>query len=325
MDKLLGIKVFLAVARLGSYSTAARELGLSKAMASKHVARLESDLGVRLFNRTTRKVSLTENGAVYRDRMGEIIADIDETETLITSLNAEPVGNLRIMAPASYGAFHLTRAATEYRRLHDGVSVELVLSDRKPDLVEDGIDLAITFGELEDASYVARQIGTSRIVVCGAPKYLASHNPPGVPADLVEHNCLIYTARQRTGEWHFTVDGATTHMRVDGDFRSTAGEALRVATLQGAGLAQLPTYMVGLDIKAGRLRVLLESFEPPPRPMHVIYLHRRYLSAKVRTFVEFLRRRYDPEPYWERWAEQDVAGNTSPGVPGKVSGVYPGA
>ena len=315
MDKLLGIKVFLSVARLGSFAAAARELDISKAMASKHVARLESDLGVRLFNRTTRKVSLTESGAVYRDRMREILENIEETDNLVSSLNAEPAGNLRIMAPASYGAFHLARAATEYRRLNPGVSVELVLSDREPDLVEDGIDLAITVGELEDSNYIARQIGTSRMVVCGAPAYLANHESPASPMDLAEHDCLIYSARQRTGVWHFSMDGLPTDIPVFGNFRSTAGEALRIAALQGAGLAQLPTYMVGLDIKAGRLQILLEDYEPPPRPMCVIYLHRRYLSAKVRTFVEFLRRSYDPEPYWERWAEEEQAANPDPGAP----------
>lgn len=301
MESVESVRVFLAVARLSGFSAAAEELGISKAACSKHVARLEGDLGVRLLNRSTRSVSLTEAGTAYRDRMREILAEIEETESAISQLNTEPRGQLRVMAPTSYGSFHLARAVTDFQARYPNVSVELQLADRPADLVEEGIDLAIHVGELPDSNCVARMLARVRVVVCGAPAYLERMGTPEVPDDLARHNCLVYSVRHPTGAWQFRDRGRARQVTVTGNFRASAGEALRVAATQGCGLVQLPTYMVGLDIQAGRLQPVLEEFEPPPRPITALFLHRRYLSAKVRAFVEFLQNRYQPEPYWERW------------------------
>lgn len=301
MADLKSARVFLAVARTNGFTAAAEELGLSKAACSKHVARLEAQLGVRLLNRSTRTVRLTEAGMAYRDRMREILAEIEDTESSIARLNTNPRGQLRIMAPTSYGSFHLTRAIADYQTRFPDVIVDLLLADRAVDLVEEGIDLAIQVGELADSSYVARTLARVRIVVCGAPAYLERAGRPERPGDLRGHNCLIYSSRHPVGAWQFIVGGRKQQMIVGGTFRSSAGEALRIAAVQGRGLVQLPTYMVGLEIQAGRLQPVLEEFEPPPRPISVLFLHRRYLSAKVRSFVDFMQARYQPEPYWARW------------------------
>ncbi len=307
MDRLESVRVFMAVARLNGFSAAANELGISKAACSKHVVRLETDLGVRLLNRSTRSVGLTEAGAAYRDRMREILADIEETESVIAQLNTEPRGQLRVMAPTSYGSFHLARAITDYQAKFPEVNVDLILVDRPADLVQEGIDVAIHVGELEDSNCVARTLARVRMVVCGAPAYLDRAGRPGRPEDLLRHNCLVYSIRHPIGNWHFKVHGRDQLITVAGTFRSSAGEALRTAAIQGRGLVQLPTYMVGLDIQAGRLEPVLEEFEPLPRPITALFLHRRFLSAKVRTFVDFMQDRYQPQPYWERWVATGTA------------------
>jgi DNA-binding transcriptional LysR family regulator len=301
MDKLGSIRVFLAIAASGSFAEAARDVGISRAMASKHIGRLEDDLGVRLLNRTTRSVSLTEAGAAYRDRVRDIVDDLDETEQSIAQLSSEPRGTLRVLAPTSFGSFHLARAVADYQRQYPAVSVDFVLTERPRDLVEEGLDLAIRIGALEESSLVARKLAQARVVVCASPGYLAERGRPRRPEELEDHNCLIYSARIPLGEWPFTIDGKPVSLKVSGSLRSSIGDAIRVAAIQGCGLAQLPTYMVGLDIMAGRLEPVLEVFEPPPRPIHAVYLHRRHLSAKVRTFVAFLAERFYPNPYWEQW------------------------
>lgn len=301
MNSIQSVRVFLAVARHGGFTAAAEETGISKAACSKHVARLETELGVRLLNRSTRSVSLTEAGAAYRDRMRDILAEIDETEAAVAELNTEPRGQLRVMAPISYGSFHLARAIAEFQTRYPRVAIDLVLVDRPADLVEEGIDVAIHVGDLPDSNTVARVLAHVRVVVCGAPDYLKRAGVPESPEQLAQHNCLVYAPRHPAGTWQFRAGGRHLEVAVSGNFRSTAGEALRIAAVQGCGLVQLPTYMVGLDIQAGRLAPVLEAFEPQPRPITALFLHRRYLSAKVRAFVDFLQERYQPVPYWEQW------------------------
>ena len=305
INKLNSIEVFLKVAKLQSFTEAANQLGLSKAMVSKHITSLENTLGVRLLNRTTRRISLTEAGMAYRVRIREIMNDISETEQSISQLSSEPRGTLRVMAPTSFGSFHLARAIADYRKIYTKVGVEAVLTEREPDIIEEGLDIVIRVGVLEDSSLVARKIADARMVVCASAEYLQEFGIPSNPEVLLDHNCLIYSGRPTMGEWRFTVNGKAKKLRVKGDVRSNVGDALRIAAIQGCGLVQLPTYMVGLDIKSGRLKMVLEQYEPPAKPIHAIYPHRRHLSAKVRTFVEFLYERYQPEPYWEHWTDED--------------------
>ena len=303
MDKLNSIRVFLNVARLGSFSSAAQQLGISKAMASKHVSYLEGELGVRLINRTTRHLKLTESGTVYRDRVQSIVEDLEATESSVSKMNSAPSGTLRIMAPTSFGSFHLTRAIAEYRKRYPNVSIDLVFTGRTPDFVGEGLDLAIRTGELKDSNQIARRLTHSRLVVSASPDYLQQFGIPQVPAELTGHNCLVYSPRSPLGVWPFTIDGKAATVRVQGDVKANTADALRIAAIQGCGLTQLPTYVVGLDIKAGRLRPVLEHFEPPVHPIYAVYLHRQNLTTKVSTFVDFLHDFYQPVPYWEQWTE----------------------
>ena len=297
------MQVFLQVARLGSFSAAAEQLNISKAMASKHVSALESELKVRLLNRTTRHLSLTESGVMYRDRVTGILEELDQTELAISKMSMEPSGNLRIMAPTSFGSFHLTRAIAQYRKKYPRVRIDLVFTTRTPDFIGEGLDLAIRIGQLKDSSQIARKLSQSRLVVCGSPQYLETHGVPEKPEDLEQHNCLVFSPRSPVGAWPFTGDNGPITIRVKGDVRANVGDALRIAAINGCGLIQLPTYMVGLDLNSGRLQAVLQNHEPEARPIYAVYLHRDYLSAKVSTFVDFLYEIYNPVPYWEHWAE----------------------
>lgn len=301
MDKVMSMRVFSAVAKHASFSDAAKKLSISKAMASKHVQNLENILGVRLFNRTTRKLNLTDVGSAYYEKVDDILADIDEAELAISQLNSEPKGKLKIMAQPSFGAFHLSRALSIYLRKYPDVTTEIELSNRIPDLVEDGIDLAFYVGELDDSSFVARKIASARRVVCASPYYLKQNGTPQTPNDLYKHNCMIYAPRTALNEWEFIDHGEKIKVKVSGDIQCNDGDALRIAAIQGCGIAQLPTYMVGLDIQAGRLSALLEEYEPEKLPVYAIYNHRKYLSAKIQTFIEFMYELYQPEAYWNEW------------------------
>lgn len=297
MDKVMSMRVFSTVAKQGSFSDAAKKLSISKAMASKHVQNLEHVLGVRLFNRTTRNLNLTEVGLAYYDKVDSILSEIDETELAISQLNSQPKGKLKIMAQPSFGAFHLSRALSIYLKKYPDVTTELELTNRIPDLVEDGIDLAFHVGELDDSMFVARKIASARRVVCASPDYLKQNGIPDSPTDLLQHNCLIYSPRAAKIEWEF-ID---QKIKVSGDIQCNDGDALRIAAIQGCGIAQLPTYMVGLDIQSGRLNALLENYEPEKLPVYAIYNHRKYLSAKIQTFIDFIYELYQPEPYWNMW------------------------
>lgn len=297
MNKLTTMKAFVTVVERGSFSAAAEELNLSKAMVSKHVRNLENLLEAQLLHRNTRALSLTEAGAVYRERCKQILWDIEDTERLITELNARPIGTLKVTAPTSFGTFHLVPAITDYKAAYPDVSVQMRLNDQLVDLVEDGYDVAVRVGRLSESSLIARKLADARLVVCGAPTYFERCGVPQVPDDLAHHNCLRYTQAQAKDEWLFKGPDGEFLLRVSGNFEANAGDAVRMAAIDGCGLAQLPTYAVGQDIKAGQLQTALNDYEPDGIPIHAVYSHRRHLSATVRTFVEFLYTRFQTRPY----------------------------
>jgi DNA-binding transcriptional LysR family regulator len=297
------MKVFEKVAKHNSFTGAADAMGLSKAMVSKHIASLESSLDVLLLNRTTRRISLTESGAAYLERVKQILSDIEETELAVSTLSSEPRGTLRVAAPTSFGAFHLARAIGGYKQIYPDVHIEIILTEQLQDLVEDGIDLAIRVGQLADSSLIAKRLGSARMIICGSPAYLERYGCPETPDDLTNHNCLISSLRTPASEWSFQKDNQQFSIRVSGDIRSNRGDALRIAAMQDSGLVQLPTYMTGLDIEAGRLQAVLEGYEPPESPINALYQHRKHLSAKVRTFVDYLYDVLNPVPYWDEWTQ----------------------
>lgn len=302
MDKLTSMLVFTKVAKLNSFAEAAKELGISRAMATKHVMQLENNLGVRLINRTTRRLSLTEVGSIYYERCIQLLDEIEEMELAATKLHTEPRGKLKIAAPPFFGAMHLAPAIADYLEIYPEIKVDLIVQGAMVDLIEEGIDVAISVGELNDSSLISRKLAHSRRVVCGAPKYFEKHGVPQHPNDLKLHNCLVNWSIPPRDNWRFIeADGTRTTVKVKGSLQGNIADVVRYAAFSGLGLILLPTYIVGQDLQSGRLRAVLTEYEPMPLEIYAVYPHRKHLSAKVRTFVDFLYDRLQPRPYWEEW------------------------
>jgi len=290
MDRLMGMKVFLAVADAASFSAAGRALGVSKAMVSRHVAHLENSLGVRLLQRSTRWMRLTEAGSTYQERCRRILADIDETERVVAALHAEPRGLLRVAAPTSFGSYHLAPTVSDYTALFPEVQVRLILNDSAEDPIKERTDVVVRIGKLASSNLIARRIAEVRLLTCAAPVYLERCGVPQIPGDLARHNCLIDTGGPTPGEWRFRGADGDYGLSVSGDFEANVGEAVRMAGLRGQGVLQLGSYGVQRDIDVGRLCPVLPEHEANPLPIHAVYAD-RCLSASVRTFVEFLEAR----------------------------------
>ncbi|MBM3479937.1 MAG: LysR family transcriptional regulator [Alphaproteobacteria bacterium] len=300
MDRIVAMRAFAAVAERGSFVAAARALGMSRAMASRHVQDLEAHLGARLLDRTTRRVAPTEAGRVYHERCAAILAELAEADSAVGVLQARPSGRLRVSAPVSFGSLHVAAAVAEYMAAHPQVSIELALNDRVVDLVEEGHDLAIRIGRLAPSSLIARRLAPCRLVACAAPSYLRRAGAPRTPADLAGHECLGYTYAPARDAWRFVGPGgddATVHVR--GRLHANNGDALRVAALHGAGIVVLPSFIVGADLAAGRLRRVLPRHEAPPIAIHAVRPQGRHLSAKVRSFIDFLVPRFGENPEWD--------------------------
>jgi DNA-binding transcriptional LysR family regulator len=301
LDRLTGLEVFAKVAAVGSFSAAGRAIGMSQTMVTKHIAALEARLGIRLFHRSTRKLSLTDAGRGYLDAAERILADMDAADAAVAADRFEPRGVLRLNAPVSFGARQIAPLLAEFARRHPGVTVELGLNDRLVDLVEEGWDLAIRIGSLSDSSLIARRIAPCRTVVCAAPSYLAARGRPRTVACLTDHNCLGYTLSRQTGvdRWTFGAAGNVT-MAVAGNLHANNGDALRAAAIAGQGLIYLPTFIVADELRAGRL-VALELDHPTVElgGIFAVFPPDRHPPAKVRAFIDFLVDRCEPAAPWD--------------------------
>lgn len=289
MDKLTSMNVFVRVAKAGSFAGGARELGISRAMATKHIMQLEGSLGTRLFNRTTRSLSLTDVGGSYLERCQQVLLDVEEMEAAVTHLQTEPRGVLKISAPPVIGGTHIAFAIAEFLKIHTDLSVELILQGTPGDMIDEGIDLAIYLGALNDTSMVARKLVSSTLVVCASPGYLEEYGVPKSPADLVNHSCLVNWASTPRNKWQFKGENGYTAITVSGRMQANVADAIRTAAIGGLGLVMLASYVVGKDIEKGRLKVVLEDYALPPLDIYAVYPHRKYLSAKVRRFMDFLQ------------------------------------
>lgn len=303
MDRLTSMKVFAAVVRLGSFAAAAEELEISSTMCSKYIRDLETSLDARLLNRTTRQHSLTEVGSAYHKKIIDILTEIEEAEQCVSELQNEPIGTLRIMSAPSFGSFHLARAIKGYKKQFPKVAIELFLSDDHEHMVDLGMDLSFRVKELEDSSVVAFKISSSRLIVSASPEYLKENGTPKTPHDLKDHVCMsMLDNLVFTTNWSFNIDGNETTIITNGDYLKTnMADSLRVAAVNGSGLAQLPSYMVGLDIQAGRLIPVLEKYEPKPLPINLVYAHRKHMSLKIRSFVNYMQNYFETPPYWDKW------------------------
>lgn len=302
LDQVTGMQVFARVAALGSLSGAARALGMSQTMATKHVAALEERLGVKLLHRTTRKITLTEPGRRYLESVERILSELAEAEAAAAAERVEVTGTLRVNAPVSFGVRELAPLLAEFSRLHPTLTVDLGLSDRVVDLVEEGWDVAVRIGRIQDQTLIARKLARCRILVAASPAYLAERGTPRTVAELSSHNCLGYTLSSSLGpqQWAFGIDGRIT-VPIRGNLRASNGDALVAAALAGQGLIYEPTFLVGDDIRAGRLIALVLDHPPIELPgVFAVYPSNRRPPAKVRAFVDSLVKRCGSGPPWDR-------------------------
>jgi len=289
LDHLAGVSVFARVVEANSFTAAASALGLSKAAVSKQVARLEDRLGVRLLNRSTRRLGLTEAGQDFYARARRILDELDEAEQAASSRQLNPRGLLRVSVPVTYGVHFVAPILPGFMRRYPEVQVELVMNDRFVDLIDEGFDLAIRVAALPDSSLIARRLQRARNLLYAAPSYLERFGAPATPADLVRHECLLYTYLSSGDEWRFTApDGKPFGVKVSGPLRANNGDVLRLAALEGLGIAYAPDFFVNADVAAGRLVPLLTEWRAPEAAVHAVYPPGRPLGAKVRVFIDYL-------------------------------------
>ncbi|RJF80617.1 LysR family transcriptional regulator [Oleomonas cavernae] len=291
MDRLGAMAVFRRVVELGAFAAAARDLNLSNAAVSKHVAALEGHLGAQLLNRTTRRLSLTEAGQAAYDRAVRLLDDMADLEQAVGQMEARPRGRLRLNAPMSFGLMVLGQTLPIFLDRYPDITIDLVMNDRVVDLVEEGFDVGIRIrSELGDTSLIGRRIGGVRPLVVAAPQYLQRRGTPHSPDDLLDHDCFHYSLNSTGDEWPFTNDkGEERRVRIRGRMAANNGDVLRNAAVAGHGIWRTPDFLAQADIDAGRLVVLdLDGFRSADHSIFVLYPPGRHLSPKVRVFVDFL-------------------------------------
>src|SRR2546429_4172959 len=261
MDRMTSMATFVKVVESGGFSAAARALSMSPSMVTAHVQSLEERLGVRLLNRSTRRVSLTEVGHAYYERCLQILADVEDADQIAEALQSTPRGTLRLNTSIAIPPL-LAPVIAEFVALYPEVSVNLTMTDRMIDLVEEGFDLAVRNMSVPDSSLIVRRVATYRFVVCGAPSYLAARGTPGQPADLVQHNCLIYSQSAWGNEWRFAGPDCEQSLAVEGNLQANSDNALRLAAVHGQGLALAPSFLLIDEIQSGRLGPILTEFFP---------------------------------------------------------------
>jgi DNA-binding transcriptional LysR family regulator len=287
-DRVVAMQTFVRVVDGGSLSAAARALGKSLAAVSRTVSQLEERLGVQLLHRSTRKLTLTESGTVFYESARRILSEIDEAELALVGSAAAPRGMLTVTAPLLFGRLHVAPVIVEMLEKHPQVSANLMLVDRNVSLVEEGIDVAVRIGRLDDSALVARALGEVPRVVCAAPAYLRRHGAPKAPEDLRKHECLRFGGLTPGREWTFQRDGKAVRVAVGGRFDCNVGEPVIEAARAGAGVVMALGYQVAEDLTSGRLVRLLRKFEPPPLPISAVYHSPRLMAGQVRTFLDLL-------------------------------------
>lgn len=299
-DNLAAMAVFARVVEERSFTQAAGALGRSKSAVSKAVSQLEDRLGARLLNRTTRRLSLTEAGTAYYESAARILAEAAEADSAVSALQDEPRGTLRINAPMSFGQRHLAPAIGAFLERYPELRLDITLNDRIIDLVGEGYDVAVRIAALPDSSLIAAKLAPNRRLVCASPDYLARAGTPRHPQDLRRHNCFGYTYQATGNNWRFVGPEGPVTVRVTGTLSANNGEILKAAMRQGLGLGLVPSFSVTDELKSGELVAVLPDYSDTETSVYAVYPHSRHLSAKVRAFVDFLRDRFGPEPYWDR-------------------------
>jgi len=301
-DPLDGISVFAAVVDAGTFTGAARALRASKASVSMQIQKLEDRLGVRLLNRTTRRLSLTDEGRAFYEHARRILDEAREAVDALDSLHAAPRGVLRINAPMSFGIQHLGPAVADFMHAYPDIEIDMVLNDRRVDVIEDGYDMAIRIARLPDSSLIARRLAPCRRIVIASPDYWDRKGRPRRPEDLKHHDALIYDYLAEPDTWTFRDGHGQISVNVTGRMRANNGEVLLEAARRGLGVVYTPTFFCCGDVRDGALETVLEDFDDEPISIYAVYPHRRHLSPRVRAFVDFLADRFGENPYWDAWA-----------------------
>ncbi len=288
MDRFLEMQTFNAVVDVGSFVKAADALNMSKAAVSRYVVDLETRLGVRLLHRTTRRLSLTDEGHVFYSRSKELLAEVAEAEEEITSRSHAASGLLRINAPFTFGVLHLAPLWGAFRSLHPKVKLDVTLADRLVDLVEEGYDVAIRIARLDNSTLVSKRLASTRMVLCASPQYLALHGTPKEPADLTQHAVISYSYWSTKDEWHFDGPQGPVSVKTQPCIHTNSGDTCRAAALAHQGVILQPSFLVGPDLAAGTLVELLPQFRSLKLGIYAVYPTRKHVSAKVRALIDFL-------------------------------------
>jgi DNA-binding transcriptional LysR family regulator len=302
MDQLNSMRQFVEVVKVMSFSAAADTLGLSRAQISKSVMQLEAHLGSRLLNRTTRRISLTDEGRVYYERCLTILDDIDELEASTGEQNRVPKGRLLIAAPTSFGILHLQPALVAFQEAFPDVQVSLSLSDRFIDVVKEGFDVVIRIAELGDSSLIARKLAPCKRVFCASPGYLAQYGVPQRPQDLTDHQCLVFSNELKPDSWRIYGPQGIETINVTGPICADNGDILKAYAIQGMGVTLLPSFTISEELKRGNLVPVLNGYGPPDISVYAVFPSRRFLSAKVRSFIDHLTQAFSEPPYWDDYS-----------------------
>jgi DNA-binding transcriptional LysR family regulator len=300
MDRFADIEAFTAVVEAGTFSAAGDRLGVAKSVVSRRISQLERRLGSRLLHRTTRRLALTETGKNFYQRAVQVLADLDDAEQSVTEETIELRGSLKLAAPLSFGLVHLSDAITDFLDEHPAIELNLDLNDRNINLVEEGFDIAVRIGELQDSTLVAKRLGTVRNITCASRAYLERHGEPTSPDELHQHIGLQYSNINYKQQWcYVTPEGKMIYAQPQIRIRANNGEALAAAASAGLGITTGPTFILGRYIKAGSLITILDEFQRPSVGIYAVYPPGRLIPRRIQVFSDFLAGRFGDNPYWD--------------------------
>jgi len=308
MHRFQELQAFVAVVETGSFTAAAERLGAGKSAISRKVSALEERLAVQLVRRTTRKLNLTDTGQSFYERSARILADLDEAESAVLQQHSELRGTLRVALPLSFALRHMSEPVAEFSRRHPRVNFEFDLNDRRVDLVQEGMDLAIRIGRLSDSTLIARRLFDARTVVCASPDYLQKHGVPESPLDLSSHRCLVYSNVADPARWTYR-DASSAEQSIDVNVAmlASSGDFLREAAVRGQGIVLQPTFIAGAKICSGDLVAILREYQWPVAPAYAVYPPARHLSYRVRAFIDFLADYFSGALKWDRECDAPTA------------------
>jgi DNA-binding transcriptional LysR family regulator len=298
MDRFQEMKVFAAVVEAGSFTGATQVLDMSKAAVSRYVGELEERLGLRLLHRTTRKLSTTTEGEIFYARCRELLDNLDEAEAEVTSRSGEATGLLKVNVPVTFGLMHLAPLWPAFLARHPKLAIDITLSDRVADLVEEGYDIAVRIGQLPASSLISRKLASTRLVLCASPEYLQRRGAPGRPDELLHHDVISYSLFSTGENWSFMGPDGAVSVKVVPRMRTNSGDTCRAAALQHQGIILQPTFIVGADLAQGTLQEIMPGYRSVELGIHAVYPSRKFVSPKVRLLIDFLVEAF-AAPAWE--------------------------